>query len=72
MKGTCLREGLIKVGGLLNRGSLFRVEPIREGGGLIKERVLLERWGRLLTSGRLIRQRYHLNKWCFSKRGLAG
>ena len=62
MKGTCLREGLIKVGGLLNRGSLFRVEPIRGGGGLIKERVLLERQGRLLTSGRLIRQRYHLNK----------
>lgn len=71
MKGTCLREGLIKLGGLLNRGSLFRVEPIR-GGGAIKERVLLERWGRLLTSGRLIRQRYHLNKWCFSKRRLAG
>ena len=71
VKGTCLREGLIKVGGLLNRGSLFRVEPIR-GGGAIKERVLLERWGRLLTSGRLIRQRYHLNKWCFSKRRLAG
>ena len=71
MKGTCLREGLIKVGGLLNRGSLFRVETIR-GGGVIKERVLLERWVRVLTSGRLIRQRYHLNKWCFSKRGLAG
>ena len=33
VKGTCLREGLIKVGGLLNRGSLFRVEPIRGGGG---------------------------------------
>ena len=32
VKGTCLREGLIKVGGLLNRGSLFRVEPIRGGG----------------------------------------
>ena len=70
MKGTCLREGLIKLGGLLNRGSLFRVEPIRREGP-IKERVLLERQGRLLTSGRLIRQRYHLNKWCFSKRGLA-
>ena len=44
MKGICLRKGLIKVGGLLNRGSLFRVELIR-GGGLIKERGLLERWG---------------------------
>ena len=32
VKGTCLREGLIKVGDLLNRGSLFRVEPIRGGG----------------------------------------
>lgn len=43
MKGTCLREGLLRVGGLLNRGSLFRVELIR--GGLIKGRGLLERQG---------------------------